>query len=224
MIKEVIKGYTVFNGLYQSRNKKMYSRIENKEVTGNKLYKGFFNEWFNRLTLNLWDVQLDIKGYTMPEGNENVKELIRQMKVTVNLLQGEQNEYGQYIMEQTQQFLEWWENTFQKQVRPLIKVEVKRDYFEALKQHFTPEEQFKNFVFGKEFSKLNFNGTVAQLAGIFKQINKNADLIKPSWEQTAEYIISNFTVNNSPINENTLLRYFNGKKPISGNTQIEIKI
>lgn len=223
MIKKVIKGYTVFNGMYRKRDEKMYSLRLKKEITGNILHKDFLKENFEHLTSNLWEVQMDVKDYQTPRNNENVKELINQMREAVILLTNEKNDYGQFLREHTQQFLNWWDG-YKPQVNLTIKEDVKEDYFTSLKDHFNPQEQFRNFIYGKKFTTIDFTGTRAQLAGIFKQINKNADLIKPSWKDTAKYISYNFTAKGKTVKQTTIEDYFTGRKTLSRKNEIEINI
>jgi len=108
--------------------------------------------------------------------------------------------------------------------RPIFVERFQEDHFNNLKQYFTPQEEFRKFVFGESFSfPINFNGTQNQFAWLFKKLKEEGEVHFPSTnEKTAIYLHSAFVFKKKW--GKSLVRYFTGKTPINPDDCIDIGI
>jgi len=225
-MKNTAKIYTEFNTLLLSQytyHNRPKLKAEYHKSYGGKLNESLYKEYFERIISNSSDVRADIMGYDNPNKIPLFNLLIDLVSDNISLLEMEKNEYAVYQKEQSKELLRWLETFLPKGMLAIDK-SVRQEYFSALKQYFTPQDQFKNFIFNRNFTVINFNGYVSQLAGIFLTIYRNEDLIKLSWKETAKYISYKFRAKGNQINKNTIEDYLTGRKTMSRKNEIEIKI
>ncbi|MCK3684381.1 hypothetical protein [Maribellus sp. YY47] len=109
-------------------------------------------------------------------------------------------------------------------LRPIFVDRFKEDHYNNLKQYFSPQEEFRKFVFGEPFRfHINFNGTQNQFACLFKKLKEDGDVHFPaSNEKTAIYLYSAFVFKKKF--GRSLVRYFTGKTPINPDDCIDSAI
>jgi len=222
-MKKTTKVYTEFNQLLLSQYKDKPAMKAEYYSTYGKLYKDFFKEYWERITRVSENLRGEILMLENPSKIPLFNILLDLVSDNITLLKKEKNQYVEYQKDMSIELLRWLKTRLPKE-NLAIKKDVRSYYFRELKAYFNPQAQFKNFIYNKEFTTIDFTGTQAQLAGIFIQINSNNDLIKSNWKNVAIYIFNNFTAKGKETNRNTIESYLTGKKTISKKNEIEIKI